>query len=76
MLDRTNSCNGFGVWWQAQEVARMNMILVPEIADEAKALVALAFRNGPIEDLHAGAFAQPAPAGRGSLIFLLKRSKQ
>jgi len=54
----------------------MNMILVPEIADEAKALVALAFRNGPIEDLHAGAFAQPAPAGRGSLIFLLKRSKQ
>ena len=32
----------------------MNMILVPEIADEAKALVALAFRNGPIEDLHGG----------------------
>jgi hypothetical protein len=33
----------------------MNMTLVPEIAAEAKALVALAFRNGPIEDLHAGA---------------------
>jgi hypothetical protein len=32
----------------------MNMTLVPEIAGEAKALVALAFRNGPIEDLHAG----------------------
>jgi hypothetical protein len=32
----------------------MNMTLVPEIAAEAKALVALAFRNGPIEDLHAG----------------------
>jgi hypothetical protein len=32
----------------------MNMALVPEIAAEAKALVALAFRNGPIEDLHGG----------------------
>jgi hypothetical protein len=32
----------------------VNMTLVPEIAAEAKALVALAFRNGPIEDLHAG----------------------
>ena len=32
----------------------MNMTLVPEIPAEAKALVALAFRNGPIEDLHAG----------------------
>lgn len=26
----------------------------PELASEAKSLVALAFRNGPIEDLHAG----------------------
>jgi hypothetical protein len=26
----------------------------PEIAREAKALVALAFRNGPIENVHAG----------------------
>jgi hypothetical protein len=26
----------------------------PELAAEAKALVALAFRNGPIENLHAG----------------------
>jgi len=32
----------------------MSITLVPEIAAEAKALVALAFRNGPIEDLHAG----------------------
>ena len=32
----------------------MNMTLVPEIADEAKALVVLAFRNGPIEALHRG----------------------
>ena len=26
----------------------------PDLAREAKAIVALAFRNGPIEDLHAG----------------------
>jgi hypothetical protein len=26
----------------------------PELAAEAKAIVALAFRNGPIEDVHAG----------------------
>jgi len=32
----------------------MNMTLVPQTAAEAKALVALAFRNGPIEDLNAG----------------------
>ena len=32
----------------------MKMTLDPELAVEAKALVALAFRNGPIEDLHAG----------------------
>ena len=32
----------------------MTMKLDPSLAAEAKALVALAFRNGPIEDLHAG----------------------
>ena len=32
----------------------MTMTLDPELAMEAKALVALAFRNGPIEGLHAG----------------------
>ena len=32
----------------------MKLTLDPELAGEAKALVALAFRNGPIEDLHAG----------------------
>jgi hypothetical protein len=32
----------------------MTMKLDPSLAQEAKALVALAFRNGPIEDLHAG----------------------
>jgi len=33
-----------------------------EIAREAKAIVALAFRNGPIEDMHAG---QPCPTCSG-----------
>jgi hypothetical protein len=32
----------------------MKMTLDPDLAAEAKALVALAFRNGPIENLHAG----------------------
>jgi len=32
----------------------MKITLDPDLAVEAKALVALAFRNGPIEDLHAG----------------------
>jgi hypothetical protein len=32
----------------------MKMTLDQELAAEAKALVVLAFRNGPIEDLHAG----------------------
>jgi hypothetical protein len=31
----------------------MKMTLDPDLAVEAKALVALAFRNSPIEDLHA-----------------------
>lgn len=33
-----------------------------QIATEAKAIVALAFRNGPIEDIHAG---QPCPTCTG-----------
>src|SRR6267142_816355 len=28
--------------------------LLPHVADEAKAIVALAYRNGPIEEIHAG----------------------
>jgi hypothetical protein len=32
----------------------MKMTLDPDLATEAKALVALAFRNGPVEDLHGG----------------------
>ena len=32
----------------------MKMKLDPDLAMEAKALVVLAFRNGPIEDLHTG----------------------
>ncbi len=34
--------------------AQAKMRLDPELAAEAKSLVALAFRNGPIEDVHAG----------------------
>jgi hypothetical protein len=40
----------------------MKKKLDPELAVEAKALVALAFRNGPIEDLHAGSHARFAAA--------------
>ena len=41
----------------------MKISLDPELATEVKALVALAFRNGPIETLHAG---KPCPACSGS----------
>jgi hypothetical protein len=34
----------------------------PQLAREAKAIVALAFRNGAIEDIHAG---KPCPTCRG-----------
>ncbi len=40
----------------------MKMTLDPAIASEAKALVVLAFRNGPIEVLHSG---RPCPACNG-----------
>jgi len=33
---------------------KRKMTLDPEMAGEAKSLVALAFRNGPIEDVQAG----------------------
>ena|SRR5580698_3446170 len=39
----------------SQDERRMRPPLDPTLALEAKAIVALAFRNGPIEDLHAGA---------------------
>jgi len=42
----------------------MKMTLELELAREVKALVALAFRNGPIEELHAGS---PCPACSGFL---------
>ena len=41
----------------------MMMTLDPDLAVEAKALVALAFRNGPIENLHAGKLC-PACSGQ------------
>ena len=40
----------------------MKMTLDPGLASEAKALVALAFRNGPIESLHGG---MPCPVCSG-----------
>lgn len=36
----------------------------PALAEEAKAIVALAFRNGPIEDLHADRSCQVAEHDR------------
>src|SRR5258708_13524029 len=33
---------------------KRKMTVDPDLAAEAKSLVALAFRNGPIEDVHAG----------------------
>ena len=33
---------------------KRKMTLDPELAAEAKSVVAVAFRNGPIEDVHAG----------------------
>jgi hypothetical protein len=38
---------------------KRKMTLDPELAAEAKSLVALAFRNGPIEDVHAGKECPP-----------------
>ena len=35
------------------------MTLDPQLAAEAKSIVALAFRNGPIEDIHAGKDCPP-----------------
>jgi hypothetical protein len=35
-------------------MTKRKMTLDPELAAEAKSIVALAFRNGPIEDVHAG----------------------
>jgi hypothetical protein len=40
--------------WNSPEVVPMTMKFDFSLAAETKALVALAFRNGPIEDLHAG----------------------
>ncbi len=40
----------------------MRMTFDPDLAAEAKALVALAFRNGPIEALHSG---KPCPVCSG-----------
>jgi hypothetical protein len=39
-----------------QKRAKNQIGLNPELAAEAKAIVALGFRNGPIADLHAGKY--------------------
>lgn len=44
----------------------MKMTFDPGLASESKALVALAFRNGPIEDLHAGTLC-PACSGKAEI---------
>jgi len=43
-------------------MGKRKLTLDPELAAEAKSIVALAFRNGPIEDVHAGKKC-PACAG-------------
>jgi hypothetical protein len=51
----------------------MKLPLDPLLVIEAKALTALAFRNSPIEDLHAGQVAPSVPASRSSLTSRTKR---
>jgi hypothetical protein len=44
-------------WRRSDELTQLEAQLFPNgftLRDEANAIVALAFRNGPIEDLHAG----------------------
>jgi hypothetical protein len=53
----------------------MNMMLVPELAAQAKAIVALAFRNGPIEELHAGKLCSTCSGQPSSRTFRLRRSR-
>lgn len=43
---------------------KRKMTLHPQLAAEAKGIVVLAFRNGPIEDVHAGKEC-PTCAGKG-----------
>jgi hypothetical protein len=35
-------------------VGKRRFVIDPDLAKEAKSIVAHAFRNGPIEDIHAG----------------------
>ena len=48
-------------WRPSNEVTQMEAQLFPDgfaLRDEANAIVAMAFRNGPIEDLHAGQWSE------------------
>jgi hypothetical protein len=53
---------GYSGMVEAYRRMSMKITLDPDLAAEAKALVALAFRNGPIEKLHAG---RPCPVCSG-----------
>jgi hypothetical protein len=45
-----------------EKQVKNQIVLNPELAAEAKAIVALGFHNGPIEDVHAG---KPCPTCHG-----------
>ena len=48
-------------WTPSDEVTQMEARVFPDgftLRDEANAIVAMAFRNGPIEDLHAGKWSE------------------
>ncbi len=48
-------------WRRSEELSQVESQLFPDgftLRDEANAIVAIAFRNGPIEDLHAGKWSE------------------
>ena len=48
-------------WQPSDELVQLEARVFPDgftLRDEANAIVAMAFRNGPIEDLHAGASSE------------------
>lgn len=48
-------------WRRSEELSQLESQLFPDsfmLRDEANAIVAMAFRNGPLEDLHAGKWSE------------------
>lgn len=48
-------------WHRSEQLSQMESQLFPDgftLRDEANAIVAMAFRNGPIEDLHVGKWSE------------------